>query len=338
MENIKALVLMSGGLDSSLAVKLMLEQGISVIGVKFSSPFCTCDQQGRCFAKDTAIKLGIPFKIVSKGVDYLKIIRQPKHGYGSGMNPCIDCRIFMLKKAKEIAKEVGAKFIVTGEVLGQRPMSQHLSALKKIEKETNLEGKILRPLSAKHLPITEPEIKNWVDREKLLAITGRSRKVQFELAKNLGIDEYACPAGGCLLTVKQFANKICDLFKHKKQVTWNDVLLLKIGRHYRFDRSKIIVGRDELENKILLNRKQKADYVFEVLNHGSPITLLQGIKNNQSIKIAAGLTAKYADCRDQKVMVKYGATKPVKSIVVEALSQKEADKLNLTLKGDYKRE
>lgn len=334
MKTIKAIILMSGGLDSSLAAKLMLEQNINVIGVKFTSPFCTCDQRGRCFAKAVSAKLKIPFKIVSIGEEYLKIIRKPKYGYGAGMNPCVDCRIFMLKKAKEIAKEVGAEFIVTGEVLGQRPMSQHHSALKTIEKEADLESKILRPLSAKHLPMTEPEIKGWVDREKLLALTGRSRKIQLALAKTFGITEYACPAGGCLLTIKPFASKLRDLFEYKKRVTWNDILLLKIGRHYRFGRSKIIVGRDKFENKILSNRKQKSDYVFEVPDYGSPITILQGVKNRHSIKIAAGLTARYADCHNKKVVVKYGRTKPVKTIMVEPLSQKLANTLNLTLGRD----
>jgi hypothetical protein len=193
-----------------------------------------------------------------------------------------------------------------------------------------LKGKILRPLSAKYLLMTESEIKGWVDREKLLGITGRSRKIQFELAKNLGIDEFACPAGGCLLTLKEFAKKLRDLFECKRRVAWYDVLLLKVGRHFRFSRSKIIVGRNELENKVLLNRKQKTDYVFEVHNHGSPITILQGIKNKESIAIAARLTARYADHSGDKILVKYGNKKPVKNIVVKPLNQKEADVLNLT--------
>ncbi|MCP2604965.1 7-cyano-7-deazaguanine synthase, partial [Candidatus Aminicenantes bacterium AH-873-B07] len=158
----KALALLSGGLDSTLAVKLVLEQGIDVIAIKFTSPFCLCNQKGKCYAIEVAKKFDIPIKVINKGKEYLKIIKNPKYGYGSGMNPCIDCRIFMLRKAKKYAKELGAKFIFTGEVLNERPMSQHFKALKIIEKEAGLKGKIVRPLSAKLLPKTEAEKKGWI--------------------------------------------------------------------------------------------------------------------------------------------------------------------------------
>nr|MDO8082115.1 hypothetical protein [Candidatus Freyarchaeota archaeon] len=325
----KALALLSGGLDSTLAVKLILEQGIDVIAIKFSSPFCLCDQGGKCYALESARKFNIPLKTMHKGEDYLKILRRPKFGYGSGMNPCIDCRIFMLKKAKKYAKEIGARFIFTGEVLGERPMSQHYKALKIIERETGLEGKIVRPLSAKLLPETEAEKRGWVDRNQLLDIRGRSRKPQIAMAKKLEITDYPCPSGGCLLTYKEFANKVKDLFKHKKRVTLKDVELLKVGRHFRLDENKLIVGRNKAENETLLRMKNKTDYLFEVPDCGSPITILQDKKLKKAIEFAARLTAAYSDAEGDKVLVKYGKLKPSRKITVTPMSEQEISKFRI---------
>lgn len=327
MKGVKAVVLLSGGLDSSLAAKLVKDQGVELIGVKFTSPFCTCDRGGRCHAKEVASQLQIPFKVIPKGEDYLKIIRKPRFGYGSGMNPCIDCRIYMLRKAWEFAKEVGARFLVTGEVLNQRPMSQHLRALKIIEKEADLEGKILRPLSAQLLPPSEAEREGWVNREKLLAIKGRSRKIQLKLADKLGIQDFACPAGGCLLTDKEFSAKLRDLFAHKKKLAWRDIVLLKVGRHFRFKRSKIIVGRNERENNLLLVFKQKRDYMFKVPEWGSPITILQGEKSPKAIQLAARLTARYSDCKEEVVSVKYGLKSFFRTIQVNNLTNEELERI-----------
>ncbi len=330
-EKVKAIVLLSGGLDSTLALKLVQQQGIDVIAVNFLFPFRTCDQKGRCFSKEIAQKFGVPYKVVSKGEEYLKVVRKPKYGYGKGMNPCIDCRIYMLKKTKKLLIELGAKFVVTGEVLGQRPMSQHRRALNLIEREAGLEGKILRPLSGKLLPVTEPEKKGWIDREKLLTVQGKSRKPQFDLARKLNVEEFACPAGGCLLTQNEFASKLRDLFEHKKKVTANDVLLLKVGRHFRFGKNKIMVGRNEGENKILAERKQKTDYIFEVPDWGSPISILQGKKSKEAIEFTAKLTAMYSDCKDEKVRVKYGSKSPLKTIIVKPSSKADSMRYNLTL-------
>lgn len=325
---VKALALLSGGLDSTLAVKLILDQGIDVEAINFVTPFCLC-RKGGCGASEVAKKLGVPLKVVSLGRDYLRIIRKPKYGYGRNMNPCIDCRIFMLKKAKNYAKKIGAAFIFTGEVLDERPMSQRMKALKIIEGEAGLKGKILRPLSAKFLPETEAEKKGLVDRNRLLNIRGRSRKRQIALAKEFGITDYPCPAGGCLLTYKEFAVKLRDLFRHRKRIALMDVQLLKVGRHFRFGENKIIVGRNKGENQALLKLKAQNDYVFEAQGCGSPITLLQGKKTKQAIEKAAQLTAYYSDQKTGEVHVKYGREKPEKSIFVEIPSKEEVEQLRI---------
>jgi len=325
----KALALLSGGLDSILAVKLIQEQGIDVVAVNFTSPFCLCGKSG-CGAAGMAEQLEIPLKIMNVGKDYLKILKNPKYGYGKNMNPCIDCRIFMFKKAKKYAEEIGALFLFTGEVLNERPMSQHRKALNVTEKEAGLEGKILRPLSAKLLPETEAEKKGWVNREKLLDIRGRSRKKQIKLTKEFGIKDYPCPAGGCLLTYKEFAAKIRDLFIHKKKVGIKDINLLKIGRHFRFGKNKIIVGRNEAENKQLERMRGKNDYCFEVPDCGSPITLLQGPKTREAERKSAALTLRYSDIKLGEALVKFGREKMDKSVVVPALDASEIEKLRIT--------
>lgn len=325
----KAIALLSGGLDSALAVALMTAQGMDVEGVFFSSPFCQCSRNGKCQAIDMARALGIRLKMITKDEEYIEVVRKPRHGYGRGLNPCIDCRIFMLRKAKEYAEKVGASIIVTGEVLGERPMSQHRRALEVIEKEAGLKGRILRPLSAKLLPETEAEENGLVDRDKLLDISGRSRKRQIELAKNLKIKGYACPAGGCLLTDKHFARRLRDLFNNKKRVALEDIELLKIGRHFRHGPSKIVVGRNEDENKRLLGLKKENEYHFEVSACGSPITLLQGPESEEAVKIAAVLTAHYSDCKDDQVLVMYGKEKLDKTIGISRIGAEEVDKLRI---------
>jgi tRNA-specific 2-thiouridylase len=324
----KALGLLSGGLDSTLAVKLILERGIAVEAINFVTPFCLC-KKGGCGAVEAAKTFNIPLKMVNAGIDYLKVIRNPKFGYGKNMNPCIDCRIFMLKKAKKYAKTIGAEFIFTGEVLGQRPMSQHKQALDLIEKEAGLAGKILRPLSAKLLPITEAEQKGMINEEALLDISGRSRKKQIEMAKEFNIVNYPCAAGGCLLTDKEFANKLRDLFEHKKRVTVKDVNSLKVGRHFRFGKNKIIVGRNQTENESLLRTKQKTDYYFEVPNCGSPTTILQGPKTQKAIKTAAGLTAFHSDKKEKTVQVDFGIQNLDKKITAPLPTLAEVDTLRV---------
>jgi len=328
MKKVKALALLSGGLDSTLAAKLILNQGIDVIAVNFVTPFCSC-KKGGCGATEAAKQLGVPLKVVNVGDEYLKMVRKPKHGYGRNMNPCIDCRIFIVKKAKKYAKEIGASFIFTGEVLDERPMSQHSKAMKIIEEEAGLKGKILRPLSAKLLPETAIEKKGLVDREKLLDIRGRSRKPQIKLAEKFSIKDYPSPAGGCLLTCKEYASKLRDLFKHKKRCSMADVSLLKVGRHFRFGENKIIVGRNEAENKILTAKKARNDYYFEVPDIGSPITILQGAKTKNAIRAAAALTAFYSDAKSDKVTVNFGRESLDKSIIVSIPTRAEVESLRI---------
>jgi tRNA U34 2-thiouridine synthase MnmA/TrmU len=328
MTKVKALALLSGGLDSTLAAKLILNQGIDVAAVNFVTPFCLC-KKGESEAEKAAKQLGVPLKVVNVGDEYLKMVRKPKHGYGRNMNPCIDCRIFILKKAKKYAKEIGASFIFTGEVLDERPMSQHFKAMKIIEEESGLKGKILRPLSAKLLPETVIEKKGLVDREKLLDIRGRSRKPQIKLAEKFSIKDYPSPAGGCLLTCREYAGKLRDLFKHKKRCSMADVSLLKVGRHFRFGENKIIVGRNEAENNLLAAEKARNDYYFEVPDIGSPITVLQGAKTKNAIRMAAALTAFYSDLKSDKVTVSFGRESLDKSIIVSIPTRAEVENLRV---------
>ena len=245
----KCVVLISGGLDSTLAAKLMLLQGIEVHGLFLSMSWGCCEKPKALAA---AQQLGVPLMVLSVGDAYLDVIRAPKYGYGTQMNPCVDCRIYMFKLAARYMEEVGAGFVVTGEVVGQRPMSQMRRPLHLIEIESGLEGLLLRPLSAKLLEPTLPELMGLVDRSSLLGLSGRSRHEQIALASQLGISEYSQPAGGCLLTDETFARKAKDLFTHEERPTTKDMELLTIGRHIRLTpHTKVILGRNEPENVLL---------------------------------------------------------------------------------------
>ena len=305
-KRIKMLVLLSGGLDSTLAVKMMLEQGIDVEAVNFATPFCLCDE---CAVNSVGKSFGITVHRIFLGKEYLNLLVSPPHGYGSQMNPCIDCRILMLRKASKIAQKIGAACIVTGEVLNERPFSQRKEAMFLIEREAGLEGKILRPLSAKLLPETEFEKSGLVDREKFLSIQGRRRLPQMRLAEELSIYNYPCPSGGCLLTDPQFAKKLRDFLKYNNELTLGDIALLKIGRHFRVEGSKVVVGRNEEENQRLLSiaSRDRTPYL-EVIDYMSPITLLKGKNSEKMIEKAAEITVRYSDApKDVEVYVKYVA-------------------------------
>jgi tRNA-uridine 2-sulfurtransferase len=320
----KALGLLSGGLDSTLAVKLIIEQGIEVEAINFVTPFCQC-RKGGCGAVEAAKTFHIPLKMISAGTDYLRVVRNPRFGRGKHLNPCVDCRIFMLKKAKKYAEQIDAKFIFTGEVLGQCSMSQHKPALDLIEREAGLQGKILRPLSGKLLPQTEAEAKGYIDQAALRDIRGRSRKPQIEMTREFNITNYPCAGGGCLLTDKEFAAKLQDLFEHNKRVTVKEVNELKVGRHFRFGENKIVVGRNKSENESLMHSKRKSDYYFEVPNCGSPTTILKGPKTEAAIAKAAELTAFHSDKKQGQVTVDYGATKLSSHITITVPSLSEID-------------
>jgi len=327
-KHLKALALLSGGLDSALAAALLTKEGVDVEAVFFHHPFYPSKSKSRLQAEDVAESLNIRLKTI-KLEELIEVVKKPKHGYGRGLNPCIDCRIFMLKKAKKHAKKISASLIITGEVLDERPMSQHRRALDLIEKESGLEGRILRPLSAKLLPETEAERRGLIDRDKMLDIRGRPRRRQLEMAKDLSIMGYASPAGGCLLTEKPFVKKLKDLFKNTENVTARNIELLKTGRHFRKGRNKIVVGRDEDENTKLLNMKGNRDYYFEVPECGSPTTLLLGPKSKEAIETAASLTAYYSDNKNDQTIVAYGIKRLDKTIDVHRISEEEINKLRV---------
>lgn len=287
--NRKAVALISGGLDSVLAAKVVIEQGFDIIGLYFTSAFSKsygheCDTHAALVSK----AIGVDLRVMDMGRDYIDLIRNPVHGYGKHINPCIDCKIFMLKKAKAVMQELNAPFVVTGEVLGQRPMSQRRDALSVIERDADMKGMILRPLSAALLPPTKAELNGLIQREKLLGISGRSRTVQLQLAERYGIKGYSTPAGGCLLTDKNFSEKLSDLFADKQAVTPNDVRLLTVGRHYRLDGGvKIVIGRDNKENKVLISLAPHGYHLFIPHGFPGPVALLSG-NPTQDIKQTIG--------------------------------------------------
>jgi tRNA U34 2-thiouridine synthase MnmA/TrmU len=276
----KAVGLLSGGLDSTLAAKLILEQGVEIFAINFTSPFCTCTpKKSGCAAVITAVRqLGdVPLRRAALGDEYLDMVQNPKHGYGSGLNPCIDCRIMKIRKAGEYMHEIGASFLFTGEVLGQRPMSQHRKAIELIDRDSGLQGYILRPLSAAHFEPTIPEKRGWIDRSKLLGISGRSRKEQISLATEKGIRDYPCPAGGCLLTDKNFADRMGDYFTHTETASMKDIPFLKVGRHFRLENGdKVIVARNEQEGKTLKKMCPDTDHLLSPVNFSGPVVVLQG--------------------------------------------------------------
>tara|TARA_B100000315_G_scaffold150954_1_gene139744 strand:+ start:12232 stop:13239 length:1008 start_codon:yes stop_codon:yes gene_type:complete len=296
--NKKAIGLLSGGLDSTLAVKIMLDMGIEVIALNFLSPFCTCTSKG-AGCKSEALKASKQFGIKSKtlflGEKYLEMVKSPKYGYGSNMNPCIDCRIMMFKDAKKLMIDENASFIFTGEVLGQRPMSQRRDTMNIMERDSGLKGLIVRPLSAKFLKPTLPEIHDIINRNRLLKIRGRSRKQQITLAEEKGIYNYPCASGGCLLTDYHFVKRLKDLYRFQNPVSLNDARLLRVGRHLRInDRCKIIVGRNKEENEKLEKLVQPGDHIFRSTGHKGPLVVAKGEIENGAMEMISAITAHYS--------------------------------------------
>jgi len=329
----KALALLSGGLDSTLAIRVIQNQGIEVIALNFVTVFCRCTSHGSCKLEAVKVseKFGIPIKVINTTERFLELVKKPKYGYGKNMNPCIDCRINIFRIAGEYMREIGADFIITGEVLGQRPMSQRKDAMKLIDKEANLTGLVLRPLCAKHMEPTIPEKLGLVDREQLLQIRGRSRKNQIQLADVFQIKDYPCSAGGCLLTDPEFAHRMRDLVDTCDAGT-NDVSLLMVGRHFRLDSlTKVIVGRNEEDNTRLDALSSKGDIQLSLVDMPGPLTIVRGEITEEKVKTAARLTARYGKSHvlpTVKVSVKgIKNDAPARVIEITPMSHEEVDKL-----------
>ena len=301
----KAIALISGGLDSTLAAKIMQNLDMELVCLNTLSPFCLCNHHSSkgslCGAHSVAKELGLKLISVNVTDEFLKIVNKPKHGYGSNMNPCIDCRILLFKKAKEAMVKEGASFVITGEVLGQRPMSQKSNTMKLIEKESGLEGLVLRPLSAKVLMPTIPEEKSWVDRKKLLAINGRGRREQFALANEFGIHDYPCPSGGCLLTDPEFSRRIRDLVNHN-ELTLENVQLAKAGRYLRLSpQAKLAVGRNQNDNLRLEQLAKDGDWLFSPgQDLAGPTALGRGEFSEELIKLSCQIVCRYSDLNGNK--------------------------------------
>jgi tRNA U34 2-thiouridine synthase MnmA/TrmU len=316
-KGIKALALLSGGLDSSLAVAIVKSQGIEVKALHFYTGFCITEHKRRLGIKkedgsnyvNPAIKagasLGVPVEIVDISKEYYEIVINPKYGYGKNVNPCVDCRAYMLSRAKEIMEREGYHFIITGEVLYQRPMSQTRERLRLIEKEAGLEGLILRPLSAKLLPKTIPEIKGWVDREKLYAIAGRSRKKQMELAKKFGIEDYEQPAGGCCyLTDETYAARFKEAYAVEGKITQEDLLLFSVGRHIRLPSGvKLIVARNEGEVNFLKGFANRYNHAYRLDGKGT-FALIKGTPPQEELRLIADIICRYSKREPCTVFIK----------------------------------
>ncbi len=293
----KALCVFSGGLDSMLAAQLIRAQGIEVLALFFETPFFTSPK-----ARKSADHINLPIKVVDITDKHLEIVRNPKHGYGGHMNPCIDCHTLMIRTAGELLEEEGAGFVITGEVLGQRPMSQNLKALSLVASESGFQGLVLRPLSAKRLPITIPEERGWVDRNKLMGFSGRSRKPQMELAKTLGIRDYPSPAGGCLLTDEVFSRRLKDLVFGVPDLQLREIELLKLGRHFRLGpHTKVIVGRNQKENEEISALSRETDLLLTTVSVPGPTVLVLGDLTPEIEELAASMAVSYSDAGNDQL-------------------------------------
>lgn len=309
----KAVALISGGLDSMLAAKTIMEQGVHVEGINFFTGFCVEGHTHAIRANDkakpkrnnslwVAEQLGMKLHIVDVIEEYKDVLINPKHGYGAHMNPCLDCKIFMVNKAKQWLVENDFDFIITGEVIGQRPMSQRKATMPIVSKESGADDLLLRPLCAKNLPATLPEREGWIDREKLHDFSGRSRKPQMAMAEQYGFDEYAQPAGGCcFLTDASYSAKLVDLWKTRngeKQYDLDDVMLLKVGRHIRPGQNfKVIVAREEGEGRFMQGYKKEFITMY-CSSHSGPLVLVDGSPSAEDLFLAARITARYGQGRN----------------------------------------
>lgn len=315
----KAVALISGGLDSMLAARVMLDQGVHVEGINFFTGFCVeghthairkqSDKKPpkRNGALHTAEVLGIKLHILDIVDEYKDVVMNPKHGYGQNLNPCLDCKIFMVKKAHQWMLENDFDFIITGEVIGQRPMSQRRVLMPVIQEESGAEERLVRPLSAKNLPPTLPEEQGWIEREKMHDFSGRSRKPQFALAEQFGFDDYAQPAGGCcFLTDANYTVKLQDLWSNRgdKYYELDDIMLLKVGRHLRpTEKFKLIIAREEGEVRFMEGYKKQFPWV-KTASHAGPLALIDGHDITQDdLTFAAQIVARYSKGRNEDEVV-----------------------------------
>lgn len=308
----KVVHLYSGGLDSTIVMLILKEWNAKVFPLHVTHKFLSIKHLPE-----------IPgLKIIDVTKEFIEIVKSPPHGYGKNFNPCIDCRVLMLKKAREYMTELKADFVTTGEVLDQRPMSQRLDTMMRIEREAGLEGLVIRPLSGGLLPTTTPEQKGIIDRDDLLKLKGRSRKFELMLAEKNNIKDYFSPSGGCLLTDPGFSRRLADLMRYQENMDEIEVERLKIGRHFRLTpAAKLIVGRDEEENKKLEGLAGN-DYFLYVPDTGSPNVILEGDK--KFLKLAAAITARYCDRNQEKnIEVWYRQKKKTGKIVVDPISNDE---------------
>jgi len=313
----KAVALISGGLDSLLAARVVMEQGVHVEGINFFTGFCVEGHTHAIRKKDRAApkrnnalwsaeQLGIKLHIIDIIDEYKDVVINPKHGYGANLNPCLDCKIFMVGKAREWIEANGFDFIITGEVIGQRPMSQRKDTMPVVARDSGAEDRLVRPLCARNLPATYPEKEGWLERERLYAFNGRSRKPQMALAKQFGFEDYAQPAGGCcFLTDKQYSVKLSDLWstRGKREYDLDDIMLLKVGRHLRpRPNFKIIVGREEGENRFMEGYRKRFTHMLST-SHTGPLVLLDGEDiRKDDLELAARLTARFGQGRDAELV------------------------------------
>lgn len=291
----RGLSLFSGGLDSQLAVCVLREQGLHVEAVVFKSPFFKNEECSR-YARN----LGVNLHELDFTNDILSLVETPPHGFGNAMNPCIDCHALMIQRAGELMESLEFDFVATGEVLNQRPMSQNRQSLLTVARCSTIGNRLLRPLSAKLLEPTEPELAGLVEREHLLDLSGRSRKPQMQLAARFGLRDFPAPAGGCRLTERSYCRKVSDLLRHKEGAHTRLAWLLNIGRHFRLpENSKAIVGRHQQDNQTLLKMREPADIVLLTPGIPGPVTLLPGGGGEADIRVAAALCAAYSDCQGQ---------------------------------------
>jgi tRNA U34 2-thiouridine synthase MnmA/TrmU len=310
MKKGRAFSLLSGGLDSLLATRLIMEQGIEVVGLHFITPFFGYHRKGQeARYQERWRKLyGIEARIVDVSQEYFEVLRNPPHGYGKNFNPCIDCKVFLFSKARIMMEEEKADFLISGEVLGQRPMSQRRDTMRIVERDSGADGILLRPLCAQLLKPTRAETEGLVDRTKLLGITGRGRKPQMELAERMGIRHYPTPAGGCLLTDPEMAGRVRKFFTQSPEVSVDEILLLQVGRHFQLSEDQhLVVGRREEENNRLLELFREGDTLLRVHGIPGPLGLFRGRADEKGLEAAASIVARYSKAKDQEqVEVHYG--------------------------------